>query len=126
MAEDGDLVGLALRGASVAALSEEGQLAVRSSENLDELLFLRSRLRIVAAGRGRWLLWTWLLVLAGATVSVSDGYEILALVVLGVLMLLLVLIIGYIVRVRRRADRAEDWLSELDYRLAQLAARTAA
>jgi len=111
---------LAFRGDDVNAIENAGRLAVRSCEDADELIRLRAQLRAAVAGRGRWVLWTWLLVLAGVTVTVQGAA---AGFILAVMVVILVAIVTYMVRTRRRADRATDWLSEVDFRLAQLAAK---
>lgn len=107
-------------GATVHALSTSGQRAVRESDDIDELIPLRARLRSVSAGRGLWLLWAWLLLLSGAWIT-AEG--VIALFVLLAWLFVLVSIVSYVSRTRRRADAASEWLSEIDFRLAQLAAR---
>jgi len=120
---DRNLFARAIHGVNVAAMTGEDRLAVRASDGVDELLELRAMLRTKAAGRGRWLLWTWLLVLGGATVSVEGPNSSAAFVVFPVMVLVLVLVVSYVVRTRNRANYADQWLSEVDFRLAQLAAQ---
>ena len=121
MAEHGDLSSHALRGKLVYMIDDAGRLAIRASNDVDELISFRARLRTASAGRGIWLLWTWLLLLAGVTFTGVGGvvaYALLAAFVIAFLM-----IITYVSRTRTRANNASDWLSEVDFRLAQLAAR---
>jgi len=101
---------------------------IRASDDVDALVQLRAQVRAHVAGRGRWLLWTWLLVLGGVTFSWrtdggDDSQGSMLFVVIAVV-IVAILIITYVARLRRRANIAEEWLSELDFRLAQLAARS--
>ena len=61
-----------------------------------------------------WLLWTWLLVLPGLTVTVNVDAGLLALFLLIGMVIALVLIVQYAARMRRRAARAASWLSVID------------
>lgn len=109
----------------VRYMSNHDRLVIRASDDVDTLVRLRAQLRAIKAGRGRWLLWTWLLVLGGGTFTVSNGVappEFIFFVLLGAIVII-ALVVGYIKRAIKRANYAEDWLSEVDFRLAQLAAR---
>ena len=110
-------------GDEILEMNSAGRAAIRASDDIDALLSLRASLRSARAGRGLWLLWTWLLVLSGLTVTVTVDAGILALFLLIGMVIALVLIVQYAARMRRRAARADSWLSVIDFRVAQLAAR---
>ena len=110
-------------GDEILEMNSAGRAAIRASDDIDALLSLRASLRSARAGRGLWLLWTWLLVLSGLTVTVTVDAGILALFLLIGMVIALVLIVQYAARMRRRAPRADSWLSVIDFRVAQLAAR---
>jgi len=111
----------------VRLLTSHDRLIIRSSNDVDTLVRLRAQLRATKAGRGRWLLWTWLLLLGGggftySTTTVEPG---LIFFLFLVAVVVIVLVVSYVSRIIKRADHAEEWLSEVDFRLAQLAAREA-
>lgn len=123
MADNEDLFAVVKDGATVRVLYSSGRDAIRASTNLDELIALRAHLRILKAGRGLWFLWTWLLILSGGAISITVGESGGALVIVAIVVAIVAvgLIINYVSRLRQGADRAEDWLSEIDFRLQQLA-----
>ena len=125
MEEPDAFVPVIFNGNEILEIDSAGRAVIRTSDDLDALLSLRASLRHARAGRGLWLLWTWLLVLSGSTVSIQaeSGAGLLVLVFLGIAVVVLVAIIRYVARERRNAAKADRWLTEIDFRLAQLAAR---
>jgi len=129
MSELSELAQKAVEPQWIKELTTADREVIRSSDDVDALVRLRAQVRAHVAGRGRWLLWTWLLVLGGVTISWrpdggDDGSGGAVLILVVAVVIVAILIITYVARVSRRANIAEDWLSELDFRLAQLAARS--
>ena len=117
--------GLVFDSAGITEMGPTGRERIRSSNDFDELLALKVRLREIAAGRGLWLMWSWLLAagIFSVTLTVEDAGGGLAFLAILVIVLALILIIGYASKTRMRAHRADGWLAEVDFRLAQLAAK---
>jgi hypothetical protein len=110
-------------------ISRIGREAIRGSEDLDQLLELKSKLSDATRGRGLWVFAFVLLALSAANIAVTisreDGEPIPGVFFLFIAVALGVLItaIAMAVVVVDRSRKAEPWLAEVDYRLAQLAAR---
>ena len=119
------LASLAFDASGIVEISDAGRERIRSSDDFNELLALKVRLREIEAGRGLWLMWSWLLAAAifSVTLTVEDAGGGLAFLAIVVIVLALILIVGYAARTRKRAHLADGWLAEVDFRLAQLAAR---
>ena len=109
----------------IVEIDDAGRERIRSSDDFNELLALKVRLREIEAGRGLWLMWSWLLAAAifSVTLTVEDAGGGLAFLAILVIVLALILIIGYASKTRKGAHRADGWLAEVDFRLAQLAAK---
>jgi|GEM_PF-7087115 len=122
-----DLQTLAFGSNGPLAMTPEAQLAVRSSDDVDELLKLKARLSDVARGRSLWVLAMVLLGLSAINVTLTFGGEgVEGLIALGILATVIVLIVAVAAAAlyRGRARLVDPWAAEVDYRLAQLAARS--
>jgi hypothetical protein len=124
MATHERLTTLAFDMSGVKPIGGNGRDAVRASEDVGELLALQASLRDIAAGRSLWVLWTVLLslTLINVNFATTGDASLVFLFILGAVFITIVLI-SYGTRHRNRAKIAGEWLVEVDFRLAQLAAR---
>ncbi|MGC4174137.1 hypothetical protein [Demequina sp.] len=107
-------------------LTRQGRDAVRSCEDPDALLELRAKLSDDTHGRGIWVFAMILVALSAINFSVTvsgEGTAGLAVVIFVVIGIVVVAAIIQAVSTTSRAREADKWLAEVDFRLAQLAAR---
>jgi hypothetical protein len=125
MAYSGGLGAQAFDASGITEMDDAGRQRVRSNEDFNELLAFKVQLREIAAGRGLWMMWSWLLAagIFSVTLTVQDAGGGLAVLAILVIVLGLILIVGYASRTRKAAHRADGWLAEVDFRLVQLASK---
>ena len=114
-------------GDDIRVMTAADRAAIREADDPDALLSLQLKLRTGTYVRGRRpvLLATGVLAIWTGYLILGSAGPLLSLVALTALLIMLVVAFTMQRRARRRVKNAVGWLGALDFRLAQLAARSA-